>query len=436
MTALHTSLRRPLVAAVLAFGAAVALLSLLHRGDVPTPTLPTVGLGADPRPGGSTEARVRRLQAAVRAAPARADLAAALAAAYLQRARETADPGFYVRADGLLGRAAAVDPRSAQVAGVRATLALARHDFRGGLALARRARALAPASLAPYPALVDGLVELGRYDEAERELQAFIDARPMLPGYARASYLRELRGDLDGAAAAMARAVSAGGGAPENVAYVDTLLGDLERARGRAGAARLAYAQALAAVPGYVPAEAGFARLDAARGAVAAGVRRWRAIVARRPLPEYAIALGEAELALGRRAAARRDLAVVDAEERLLRAAGVNVDVEFALFEADHGSPARAVALARRAWTAAPSVRSADALGWALTRAGRPVEGRRWARRALRLGSLDATFRFHAGMTSLATGRRTEGRRHLRLALRHGLAASPWQAGRAEEALR
>jgi len=127
---------------------------------------------------------------------------------------------------------------------------------------------------------------------------------------------------------------------------------------------------------------------------------------------------------------------VVDAEERLLRAAGVNVDAEFALFEADHGSPARAVALARRAWTAAPSVRSADALGWALTRAGRSIEGRRWARRALRLGSLDATFRFHAGMTSLATGRRTEGRRHLRLALRHGLAASPWQAGRAEEALR
>ena len=113
----------------------------------------------------------------------------------------------------------------------------------------------------------------------------------------------------------------------------------------------------------------------------------------------------------------------------------MNTDVEFALYEADHGDPRRAVALARRAWAAAPSVRSADALGWALTRAGRPAAGLAWARRALRLGSLDAGFRFHAGMSALAAGRRAEGRRHLRVALRHGLATRPWQAQRAERAL-
>ena len=72
-------------------------------------------------------------------------------------------------------------------------------------------------------------------------------------------------------------------------------------------------------------------------------------------------------------------------------------DAESVLFEADHGSPARAVALGRRVWAAAPSVRSADALGWALTRAGRPAEGLHWARRALQLGSRDPLFRFHAG---------------------------------------
>ena len=81
-------------------------------------------------------------------------------------------------------------------------------------------------------------------------------------------------------------------------------------------------------------------------------------------------------------------------------------------------------------------MRSADALGWALTRAGRPRAGLGWARRALRLGSLDPAFRYHAGMAALAAGRRAEGRRDLRLALAHGLDAQPLQARRAREALR
>ena len=118
------------------------------------------------------------------------------------------------------------------------------------------------------------------------------------------------------------------------------------------------------------------------------------------------IALGEAELAAGRRAAARQDFALVRRRAAAARStSGVNTDTELAVFEANHGSPARAVALARRAWAAAPSVRSADALGWALTRAGRPREGLRWAQRALRLGSRDPLFLYHAGIARAAAGR-------------------------------
>ena len=80
---------------------------------------------------------------------------------------------------------------------------------------------------------VDALVELGRYDAARAELQAMVDRRPNLSGYARVSYLRELHGDLDGAVEAMRLAVDAGGPAAENGAYVSTLLGELERRRGR-----------------------------------------------------------------------------------------------------------------------------------------------------------------------------------------------------------
>ena len=56
---------------------------------------------------------------------------------------------------------------------------------------------------------------------------------------------------------------------------------------------------------------------------------------------------------------------------RLLRVNGVNADVDLALFEANHGNVSQALKLGRRAWAAAPSVRSADAYSWALYKAGR-----------------------------------------------------------------
>ena len=398
---------------------------------------------------GGTLGEIARLQSAVRRAPGASAPRVALAGEYLQRVRETGDFAFYQRAETLLRGVLAREPRNADALVALGGLALSRHDFRGGLALARRSHA----GLAALPTTVDALVELGRYDAARRVLQRLADLKPNLSTYARVSYLRELHGDLAGAASALALAAAAGGPAPENAAAIEVLRGDLALVRGRAGEARAAYARALSEAPRYAPAEAGRARLaayeaDAGRAAgrvaahgrrraayrrgLAPSIRLYRGLVARLPLPEYAIGLGEAELAAGRTRAARQDLALVRVEQRLLARAGVNTDTELAVFESDHGSPARGLRLARRAWAAAPSVRSADALGWALTRGGRPEAGLRWARRARRLGSADPLFAFHAGMAA----RGGERQRLLRFALAHGLGTRPWQARQAREALR
>jgi tetratricopeptide (TPR) repeat protein len=351
---------------------------------------------------------------------------------YLQRVRETGDASYYVRAEGVLRGVT----RTPAVLTTLGTLALARHDFKAGLAYGLAARRAAPTTVKPLGVVVDAQVELGRYSEAARTLQTMLDEKPNLSSYARVSYFRELHGDLDGAVRAMRLAVAAGGGAPENVAYVQTLLGQLEYLRGRLPAAALAFRQALARFPHYPAAEAGLARVDAAHGRLAAAIRRLRGVVDRLPLPEYVIALGENELAVGRNAQAHRDLALVGAEERLLAANGVNTDTELALFEADHGSPGRAVALAQRAWRNAPSVRSADALGWALTSAGHPRTGVAWARRALRLGSRDPMFLYHAGTSALRAGSTAAGRRWLRAALALNPHFSPLYAPRAERSLR
>jgi len=430
---------RPLlIVGVTAFAAMLVVLGLTIGTDPQRPGASAASAGG---PGsaaggpGSTDQRVARSAAAVRARPSDAGGLVSLGSALLQKARETGDASYYERADQALARALASDASDAGAYTTRGALRLARHDFRGALRDGQRARRLAPEVVKPFAVVVDANVELGRYAAAEQALQRMIDLKPNLDAYARVSYFRELHGDLRGAREALSLGLAAGGEAPENAAYVQTLQGNLELARGRRGGAQVAYRAALARVPGYVPARAGLARVDAAGGRLDAAIRRLQAVVARLPLPEYVVLLGETELAAGRGAAARRTFDLVRVQQRLLTGAGFNTDVELAIFEADHGDRARGVTLARAAWRSAPSVRSADAMGWALTRAGQPRQGLAWGVRALRLGSRDARFLYHAGMSARAAGDRPMAARLLRRALRADPRFSALYAPRARRAL-
>jgi tetratricopeptide (TPR) repeat protein len=398
-------MRRILISFVATFAVALPVFVLAARGGSPPERSERLAaLPPAPTPTASTDRRIGALQATVRTAPRRADGWTLLAGAYLQKVRETGDAGFYARAQGAVDRALSLRPDDAGALTQRSALELSRHDFQAGLRDALRARALAPTVVAPFGAVVDALVELGRYPQARKALQEMVDRKPNLAAYARVSYFRELHGDFDGALAAMRAAVSAGGAVPEQDAYVRSLLGGLELQKGRIDVAVREYRDALEAVPAYPAAEAGLAQADVARGRLAPAIARLRRVVDRLPLPSYVIALGEAQAAAGDRAGAAQSFALVRAETMLQQRAGVNADVELALFEADHGSPRRAVALGRRAWAAAPSVRSADALGWALHRAGHSRAALGWARRALALGSRDPAFLTRAGLIAHSAG--------------------------------
>jgi tetratricopeptide (TPR) repeat protein len=191
----------------------------------------------------------------------------------------------------------------------------------------------------------------------------------------------------------------------------------------------------LARDPSYPAANAGLARIDAGHGRFDAAIARYRRVVATIPLPEYVIGLGETEQAAGRAAAARRDYALVGAEIRLLRANGVNTDVDLALFEANHGSTARAVALARRALREAPSVRSADALAWALSRAGDDAQALRYSAEAMRLGSRDPSFLYHAGLIAARAGQQDRARALLTTLVDQSPRFNPLYGPRAQRAL-
>jgi tetratricopeptide (TPR) repeat protein len=408
------------VLAPLAVFGAVLVAMVALNGSATSP--PALSAGGDiGRPSGDP---LRDAQAAVQAAPDSVDARALLGEAYVTKARATGDPSIYARADRVLTTALRRDPRNLAALVGAGALAGLRHDFHEQLRLGVEAKHVASQLARPYAVIADAQIELGRYHAAARSIQRLVDLKPGLPAYARVSYYRELTGDPVGAVRAMRFAASAGG-APESLAYVQALIGNLELSLGRPGAARGAYLDSLRTVPGYSDALEGLARVDAARSDLRPAAARLRRLAKGRP-PARALAfLAELELALDRPGAARVHLRAARAQFARDRAGGGLPDAEAVLLEANHGSASRAVRLGLRVWSAKPSIRSADALGWALTQAGRPRDGLAWARRALRTGSRDPMLRAHAGLTARRAGHAREALRNLRLAASGAPALTP-----------
>jgi tetratricopeptide (TPR) repeat protein len=373
---------------------------------------------------GDTALYLRDLEQRVADDPKDSESLLVLGLAYQQRARETGDPSFYPRSEEALRRARArldrYDPRGRKFLAVTglAALAASRHRFHQASELAREAVRLSPASAAPYGVLADALIELGRYRDGFRAVERMVELKPSLASYARVSYSRELLGQPRAALEAMSYAFEAGAASAEHAAWTSVQLGNLFFDTGRLGRAERAYRQALARLPGYVYADAGLARVAAARGRYSRAIHLYRRAVDVLPLPQHAIALAEALRAAGREEPARRAGALVDGIARLFEANGARTDLETALFDLDQGRRlGDALARARAAYRLAPGIHAADVVAWALYRNDRCAEARMYSIEALRLGTLDALKLFHRGMIERCLGNGPAARTYLGRAL-------------------
>ncbi len=396
------------------------------------------GPGEDPAstaapPISQTDRLVANLQERLKARPEDSRAYVQLGFAYLQKARESGDPAYYTRADGVFQRALELRPEDPSAITGLSAVASARHDFSQALELAQQAPQDDPDT---YGALGDALVELGRYQEAFEAFQRMADLRPGLSSYTRISYARELTGDGDGAIEAMEQAIDAAGPRGEAAAWTRLQMGHLYFNRGEMEAAQAEYEQSLRAFPGYVHALAGLARVHAARDEYGKAADLYEQVVTRQPVLEYVVALGDVYSAGGREADAARQYELVEAIARLYQANGVNTDQELALFFADHDWRLDgAVRQAHAAYEQRPSIHAADALAWALYKSGRYEEAQTYSQEALRLGTRDPLLLFHAGMIRYRLGDYGPARRFLEQALRTNPRFSVLYAGEAAETL-
>jgi tetratricopeptide (TPR) repeat protein len=367
---------------------------------------------------GDTAAFVRRLERRVAAAPSDGRSLVLLGLAYQQRARETADATFYARSEAALERARHADGDETLVLTGLGALAVSRHRFSEALTLAKRALWHDAGNASAYGVLGDALLSVGRYRPAFEAYDKMAALSPSVASYARVAHGRKLLGRPQAAIDALELSRDIGTPVPEHGAWMLVQLGNLHFELGRLRHAEIAYRRALARVPAYVHADAGLARLDASRGRYKTAIRRYRSVVERLPLLQYAGGLAEVLAAAGRGREAEDAYRLARVIGRLLRASGVRTDLETALVDLDRDRRLRdALSLARAAHRVAPSVQAEDVLAWALYKNGRCREARAHSRRALRLGTRDALMHFHRGMIERCLGNEAASRSFLAAAL-------------------
>ncbi|MEU3245150.1 hypothetical protein [Streptomyces sp. NPDC006875] len=387
--------------------------------------------------GGDLDTSITALQAHLRAQPKDFGGWATLGLAYVEQARTKGDPSRYPQAQQALDRSLKLRPGNESALAGRAALAAARHDFTGALRYADTVLDENPYSERALSSRIDALVELGRYAEASKAADLADSRRPGVPVFTRYAYVHELRGDVRTARRvleqALATATSRG-----DISYVAGALGQLAWNQGQYKDALTFYARALAADDTYLPALEGRARTQAALGDQAAAIKGMEQVVARYPLPQPLVELGELYEARGEPGDARKahaQYALVDAWIALAHSYGVDADLDTALAAADHGDRGAALKAARDEWARRHTVHTADALAWALHVNGRDTEALPYARRATATGYRNASFLYHRGVIERATGHGKEARASLRAALDLNAGFSPLGARAARKAL-
>jgi len=331
--------------------------------------------------------------------------------AFVAKARESFDPGFYKLAEQCARCIEKQNPQSQEAMLLRAHVLQNLHRFKESETLARRLVQQRGLSF-DYGLLGDALMEQGKLGDAVEVYQRMMNLKPDLRAYARAAHMRWLKGDLAGAIEAMQLAGSAATPQDaESAAWVNTRLAFYEFQAGRVNEAEQRCALALSLQNNYPPTLLLQGRILLGQSRFGEAVDTLRNAVKLNPLPEYQWTLAEALRVAGKENEAS------GVEVQLCQRGASSDPRTLALYLATrHESPETALRLARTELDSRSDVFSHDALAWSLAAAGNLTEAHSEMQRALVEGTQDARLFFHAGIIASQAGHSSDAERWLRQA--------------------
>lgn len=360
------------------------------------------------------ELDIKALQAAAQKAPESVDRWVLLGRAWVRRARESADPGYYLNARACADHVLDFAPQNPLAENLVGLVLLNDHAFADARDLAEQILAREPDDLYALGTLSDALLELGRFDESVSAAQKMVDLKPNLPSYSRASYLKWLRGDRKGAKDTIRLAIDAGRDTrdrePRAWALVQAAM--IFWHEGDYPGANAGFDQALDWFSDYPPALVGSGRVALARGDAKRAAELLAKAHALSPLAETAWLLGDARQAAGDAEGAAQAYAAV---VKTGRASDRRTLAAFYATKSRDAEEALRLAEAESRHRGGPYTE--DALAWALYRSKRLAEARAASDRAIALGTKDATLLYHAGAIRIAMGEAEAGKKLVREAL-------------------
>ncbi len=412
------------VAAVLAAASGCAR-TLTDRRETATPLAGSPGGSSTSR--AALDATVTTMRARVAKVPGDAKSAVLLADALLRQTRVVSNAGLAIEAEQALQGAISAHPDDYDAHRMLAAVYASQHRFRDALSEANRCLLSRTDDAWVYGVIGDAHIELGEYREAFDALDRMAAHRPNAASYSRASYARELQGDLEGALRFMRMATEATSAQdPESLAWHYAQIGHLLMEIGQTDAAERMYAHADYAFPGHPFAAEGLARVAAAKGQYAAALEIVNRSLAQAPTAATLGLAGDLLITLGRPDDAERQYRLAEAAWQ----SDTPDPPRLARFLAERGRRLDdAVRIAESAVADRHDIFTEDALAWAYFKTGRFDQASEAIKHALSTNSRDRVMRYHAAAIARATGHVDEARRLLAEALdgspRFDLVAAP-----------
>lgn len=366
-----------------------------------------------------TDRLITTAESRIKQQPSKADGYNLLASAYIRKARESGDFSLNARAESAINQALEKEPDNYEAIQLKAILMLTFHRFSEGLEIARQAQQMRPKDSINYGAMTDALVELGRYEEADKAIESMISLRPDPSSYARQSYLYFLHGDNQMAITVMRAAVKAS--TPndlEGLAWYRIHLGEELMKVQKLNEAEREFDLALEDLPDYHLALAAKARARVADGDLQTAIEYYKRAQMRVPLPDTAMALCDLYTKTGQIEEAKKQFDFVEFIEKSGSKGADTYSRQLALFRANHDTRLdEALEIMKHERSLRRDIYTCDVLAWCFLKKGETEAAKTAIAEALRLGTRDAQIHYHAGMIYNALGDKQRAVKHLQLAL-------------------
>lgn len=341
-----------------------------------------------------------------------------LAGAYIQKTRETTDFSYLDKASKIIDRILAAR-NDYEALRLRNLIELNRHHFAKVIEYTREMTRTAASDPQTWGSLGDALMESGQYEPARAAFEKMLSIRPNLFSYNRMAYFRFINGDVEGGVAMMTDAVKAGARYPENKSWCLVELGNMYFKTARWAEAEQAYNEALVLFPSSHAAHAALAGVRAAQGNMAQAIASYKRAQSITPMVQYAGALHDLYTDAGKKTEARQQAEMVDLVAKLEEAAGQKANRTLALIYANQDrNPAKSLELAEADLQVRQDIYTYDAYAWALFKNKRYNEAWSASEKAMKLGTPEAMFYYHAGMIANARAEAAAAKQFLEKALK------------------